>query len=128
MNIGVETIRLWHVKERGWSDIGYHYVIRRDGTVEHGRDVLEVGAHVQGFNHNSIGICLVGGVDAAGHSEHNFTSQQMDSLFSLVSVLQNRWPTAVVQGHRDFPDVTKDCPCFDVKLWWSVRRAYTLNP
>ena len=61
MDIGAEDIRKWHVEERGWSDIGYHKVIRRDGTVETGRDIDVSGAHAAGFNSVSIGVCLVGG-------------------------------------------------------------------
>ena len=60
MDIGVEEIRRWH-KERGWSDIGYHYVIRRNGKIEEGRNDGIVGAHAKGMNENSLGICMVGG-------------------------------------------------------------------
>ena len=73
MDIGVEEIRRWHVEERGWDDIGYANVIRRDGTIELGRDLDgdgdvadEIGAHAAGFNAQSIGVCLVGGRGANG--------------------------------------------------------------
>ena len=71
MDIGAATIDRWH-KERGFSSIGYHYVIRRDGTLETGRPLNTPGAHVQGHNAHSIGICLAGGVDQAGKPEKQF--------------------------------------------------------
>ena len=66
MDVGVEDIRAWHVRDNGWRDIGYHWVIRRDGTIEEGRPEIAVGAHVAGYNHNSIGVALVGGVAVTG--------------------------------------------------------------
>lgn len=117
MNIGASEIRQWH-KDKGWEDIGYHYVIRRDGTLENGRDLNAVGAHVAGFNSRSVGICLVGGISDLGHSENNFTKEQFQTLETLVKKLTKVWPHAIVQGHRDFPNVKKDCPCFDVRDWW----------
>lgn len=117
MDIGADEIRQWH-KDKGWEDIGYHYVIRRNGTLEDGRDLNSVGAHVAGFNSRSVGICLVGGVGDLGHSENNFTKEQLQTLRDIVKRLLMVWPNAIVQGHRDFPNVAKDCPCFDVKEWW----------
>ena len=116
-DIGAAEIRQWH-KDKGWSDIGYHDVIRRNGTRERGRDINEIGAHVAGYNSRSVGICLVGGVSDKGHSENNFTKAQMDTLQKIVFEYKKMWPNAVVQGHRDFPGVAKDCPCFNVKEWW----------
>ena len=120
-DIGVKEIRKWHTdpepKGRGWRDIGYHYVIRRSGKVEVGRPLEQAGAHVAGYNSNSIGICLVGGVSETGKSENNFEPPQWEALSTLVSRLKKRWPGAIIQGHRDFPRVAKDCPCFDAKKW-----------
>lgn len=114
MDIGADTIREWHVNERGWSDIGYHYVIKRDGTVENGRDLdgdgnvdEEVGAHVFGHNKNSIGICLVGGKPRA-----NFTMKQYSALFQLVYRLRNEYGHLSVKGHYQY-DSGKECPMFD---------------
>jgi N-acetyl-anhydromuramyl-L-alanine amidase AmpD len=120
MDIGVEEIRKWH-KAKKWDDVGYHYVIRRDGTVEAGRALDFQGAHVAGHNHESIGLCLVGGINKAGVPDANFTAAQYASLESLVKLLLPRYPGAVVRGHRDFPGVTKACPSFDVPAWWSHR-------
>lgn len=134
-DVGVDEIRKWH-KAKGWEDIGYHYVIRRDGTVEAGRSLEMQGAHVEGHNHESIGICLVGGVrrdpDADGKNDAdgprwdlnpdaNFTAAQYASLESLIKLLIPRYPGAVVRGHRDFPGVMKACPSFDAPAWWTHR-------
>ncbi len=116
MDIGVAEIREWH-KERGWSDVGYHFIIRRDGTLEFGRELDEPGAHVRGFNYSSLGVCMIGGVDSKGVPENNFTDEQFSSLESLLTALKVLYPLAKVRGHRDFPGVTKQCPCFDVETW-----------
>lgn len=116
MNIGVKEVRQWH-RAKGWIDVGYHFIIRRDGTVELGRPVDTVGAHVEGYNPTSIGICLIGGVDKNNKAEDNFTAEQYAALKRLLTDLQQAYPNAAVQGHRDFPNVKKDCPCFDVRAW-----------
>lgn len=116
MDIGVEEIDRWH-RQRGFLKVGYHYVIRRDGTVEQGREELEYGAHVKGFNNVSVSICLVGGVDASLDAENNFTKKQFDSLQRLLNDMGIKYPDAEVLGHRDLPNVKKDCPSFDVKKW-----------
>ena len=116
MDIGAGEITEWH-RARGWDTIGYHFVIRRDGTLEPGRDIDRVGAHVQGYNSSSIGICMVGGIDARSRSEDNYTDPQWKALETLVTDVLKRYPDAKVQGHRDFPNVHKDCPCFDAIAW-----------
>ena len=94
MDIGADTIRRWHVEENGWSDIGYHFVIKRDGTVENGRGQDDTGAHARGYNDKSIGICMVGGKPNA-----NFTAAQWVSLEDLVKNLWLEYPLAEVVGH-----------------------------
>jgi N-acetyl-anhydromuramyl-L-alanine amidase AmpD len=113
MDIGAEEIRMWHLK-RGWLDIGYHWVIRRDGTIEDGRPSDRPGAHARGYNHISFGICLVG-----GKGGDNFTDAQWDALAGLVIGLKVGHPEREVLGHRDLPYVQKACPQFDAKDWWS---------
>ena len=120
MDIGAAEIRDWHVNGNGWSDIGYHWVIRRDGTIERGRDELDIGAHVRGYNVSSIGICLVGGIDEDGEPDCNYTFQQWLSLNSLTSSVKLRHTAAKVLGHRDF-DSGKACPVFDVAEWWAIK-------
>jgi N-acetylmuramoyl-L-alanine amidase len=117
-DIGAKDIDRWH-RAKGWKCIGYHYVIRRNGTVEEGREEKVIGAHVENWNSNSLGICMVGGVNAddINKAENNFTPQQFASLKQLLIDLKTRYPKAKIQGHRDFPNVKKACPSFEVKDW-----------
>lgn len=115
MDIGAAEIREWHIQERGWSDIGYHYVIRRNGEVEHGRDEDVVGSHVKGFNSNSIGICMVGG----RYGNNNFTVPQFTSLTNLVKNLVKKYHNVEVVGHRDLA-VGKECPSFNAIKWYQT--------
>jgi N-acetylmuramoyl-L-alanine amidase len=116
-NLSAKDIEKDH-KERGFLSIGYHYVIKRDGTLETGRPIHKPGAHVEGHNHDSIGICLVGGVKKDGVTpENNFTAAQFATLRDILETLQEAFPEAEVLGHRDFKGVRKACPCFDVREW-----------
>lgn len=117
MDLDIETVRGWHVNERGWSDVGYHFFIKRDGTVERGRDIERVGAHVKGYNTSSIGICYAGGVDGSGKPEDNRTRAQIKSLVTICNYLKalKSCEDAEILGHCDFPNVAKACPSFDVK-------------
>lgn len=117
MDIGVAEIDAWH-RDRGFAGIGYHFVIRRGGRVEDGRLVEQPGAHAKGYNKNSIGVCLAGGIDKLGNSENNFTKKQFDALRRVIGRLLAQYPGAELCGHRDLPNVHKDCPCFDVAKWW----------
>jgi N-acetyl-anhydromuramyl-L-alanine amidase AmpD len=116
MDIGAADIRGWH-KMKGWSDIGYHYVIRRNGELETGRPLERAGAHVRGHNKNSVGVCLIGGVDDRGNPEANYTKEQWERLQAIVNILSHKFPSADVMGHNDLYS-GKACPCFDVKEWW----------
>lgn len=113
-DIGVAEIRQWHT-EKGWSDVGYHYVIRRNGTIEDGRAEDSIGAHTVGYNARSIGICMVGGINKKGAAESNFTPPQWLALERLLRVLRAKYPAATIHGHREF--AKKDCPSFDVQAW-----------
>lgn len=117
MRVGVSEIRQWH-KDRGWKDVGYHFVITRNGSIQHGRPIEDVGAHVRGHNGNSIGICLIGGVDEHDDPVANYTTRQYLSLRLLIDGIKMRYSNAKLMGHRDFPEVAKDCPCFDVREWY----------
>lgn len=117
-DIGAEEIRQWH-RKRGWRDIGYHIVIRRDGTVEPGRSLEQVGAHAKGHNDRSVGVCMVGGVNEAGKPDCNFTAAQWASLATEIADLIEMYPDADVIGHRDLS--SKACPCFDATAWWQSR-------
>ena len=129
-NDKAEDIRKWH-KQRGFKDIGYHYVIDLDGTVEQGRPIEQAGAHCTGHNAHSIGICYIGGaywrdgVNAKGKpikgkdgkavliSKDTRTIQQRIAMKELVAQLLDRFTEATVHGHREFAN--KACPCFDVQ-------------
>lgn len=117
MDIGAKEIDRWH-RERGYFRIGYHSVIRRDGMIEPGRRWDEIGAHAYGFNNKSVAVCLVGGVNDRGKPENNFTDKQWIALEAWVKMATLTYPNAVVVGHRDLPNVKKDCPSFDVKTWY----------
>jgi N-acetyl-anhydromuramyl-L-alanine amidase AmpD len=116
MDIGVREIRQWHVHQNGWLDVGYHFVIRRNGTVEDGRPHAVVGAHVEGYNSRSLGICMAGGIDAKGNPENNFTPEQFNSLKLLLLAQKRTYPTAKIVGHHDL-FAGKACPSFKVSDW-----------
>jgi N-acetyl-anhydromuramyl-L-alanine amidase AmpD len=116
MDIGAAEIRSWHMNENGWSDIGYHYVIRRNGAIENGRPEAVVGAHTSGHNSNSIGICMVGGKAHNNWHVSNYTAAQWVSLYKLVTALIEKYPGVDVYGHYEYSD-TKTCPNFDVDAW-----------
>ena len=127
MDIGAAEIRRWHTSpdpndpSKPWRDIGYHYVIRRDGTIEPGRTLTQAGAHAAGVNYQSWGVCLVGGVreDNRFVAEDNFTAAQMNALEEVLFLLTEKAPGAQVLGHRDLPGVAKACPSFDARAWWA---------
>ena len=109
----VADIDRWH-KQRGWQDIGYHYVVYRDGSVHPGRPVEQIGAHTSGHNSNSVGVCYIGGCAADGKTPKDTrTPAQRAALRDLVELLQAEHPGATIHGHREF--AAKACPCFDVK-------------
>lgn len=116
-DIGAAEIRRWHVEDREFSDIGYNQVIRRSGAIELGRPLHLAGAHAKGFNAVSVSVCLVGGINPNGRPENNFTDDQFESLHKTLEYWSCIYPAATILGHRDLPDVTKDCPCFDVREW-----------
>lgn len=128
MDIGAEEIRGWHL-QRGWLDIGYHKVIRRDGTIEDGRPLTQPGAHARGFNHKSWGIVLVGGVQSDNKTpEANFTDDQWAALEWLVRDMKSQAPSATVIGHGALPNTNKACPSFDAVQWWESLATSNVIP
>ena len=116
-NYSVDTIRQWHL-QRGFSDIGYHYVIYRDGSIHIGRDESIIGAHCTGHNTNSIGVCYIGGCASDGKTPKDTrTAQQKQSLVKLLKELKTKYPQASIHGHRDFS--SKACPSFDATKEYS---------
>lgn len=139
LDIGVAEIRGWHL-DRGWSDIGYHAVIRRSGRLEKGRDWWLNGAHVRGHNQGTVAICMVGGLRPDGSAgewtfpygddqAQIFTHTQFDALAAICGLIQRSNRNVVFKGHRDYsPDLNRDgritssewlknCPCFDVSAF-----------
>ena len=105
----------WH-RQRGFSGIGYHYVIRLDGTIEHGRPVEQIGAHCKGHNATTIGVCYIGGLAADCKTPKDTrTPAQKTALHRLCQSLLQQYPNATVHGHNEFAN--KACPCFDVQQW-----------
>jgi|TARA_E500000331_G_scaffold310515_1_gene317321 N-acetylmuramoyl-L-alanine amidase len=118
MDIGYKEIRKWHVEDNGWDDVGYHYIIKRDGTVEVARAEAFQGAHAPAVNSKSIAICLVGGMAEDGGAENNFTLEQFLSLKDLIKKIKMTNPNIVeVVGHCDVQDNKPNCPGFNLKEW-----------
>jgi len=115
-DFSVEDIDRWH-KQRGWSGVGYHYVIRLDGTIEAGRPLDKIGAHCKGRNQGSIGICYIGGVDSNNDPKDTRTQAQKISLQRLVSGLDVTFGGLKVYGHNSFAN--KACPSFNVDKEYS---------
>jgi N-acetylmuramoyl-L-alanine amidase len=113
----VEQLRRDH-KARGFYDIGYHFYIRKDGTMTQHRKLLEVGAHARPYNRCSIGICYEGGLDEHGKACNTMTAEQETRLVDLFRNLKILFPKAKIVGHRDLPGTTpKECPGFDAGSW-----------
>ena len=112
----VNEVRRWHL-DRGWSDVGYHYLIDRDGTIASGRPVERSGAHTRGHNRGSVGIALFGGHGSSTTDEftENFTPEQGASLRDLISDLMSNHGEMKIAGHNEYS--TKACPGFNVMLW-----------
>lgn len=119
MDIGAKDIDRWH-RERGWMGIGYHFVITRSGKIEDGRDIERVGAHVQGHNAASIGICMAGGMNRSKDGPAiNFTDAQFAALRDLIDDLIALYPSAKVSGHCDWTKA-KTCPNFNAAKWYAT--------
>ena len=107
-----EQLRRDHLA-RGFIDVGYHFYIRRDGTVSQHRRLNEVGAHCRPFNRCSIGVCYEGGLDSRGRPKDTRTLKQRSALVSLLTDLKKQFPKALIRGHNEMPGaVPKACPCF----------------
>lgn len=113
----VDTIRQWHL-QRGFSDIGYHYVVYRDGSIHIGRDESIIGAHCTGHNSYSIGVCYIGGCASDGKTPKDTrTTEQKQSLVKLLKELKTKYPQASIHSHKDFTN--KACPSFDATKEYS---------
>lgn len=120
----VAEIRRWHVQDRGWSDIGYHFLIDRDGTVAKGRPIERIGAHTRGNNTGTVGIALLGGHGSDAHDlfSENFTQAQDDALRGLIAKLKTSYGELRVSGHNDY--AAKACPGFRAGEWYASKEVY----
>ena len=112
-SLSFEECRRDHIMHRHFRDIGYHFYITRDGTVHEGRPIEKVGAHCEGHNSHSIGICYEGGLDANGKPADTRTEAQRKAMKSLIERMHRLFPKALIVGHHDL-NPTKACPCFVV--------------
>jgi hypothetical protein len=113
----VAEIKKWHVEDRKWKDIGYHWIIDRDGAVAKGRAETTPGSHVAGHNTGSIGICLIGGHGSNENDpfEKNYTVEQDHALRGLIDDIKARTPIKHIRGHNEV--AAKACPGFNVARW-----------
>jgi len=126
IDVPVGIIRMWH-KERGFRDIGYHFVIGVDGVIHKGRNIDIPGAHAKGYNANSVGVCYVGGLDSEGNPKDTRTTAQIHALRGIISAIKSLVGEDIkVVGHRDLSvdlngdgaisknEWIKACPCFEI--------------
>lgn len=126
--VKTNEVRNWHTS-KGWSDIGYHYLIDRDGTVVTGRPLDRTGAHVKGHNTGTVGIALFGGFGgSAGDSfADNFTEDQERALLDLIAKLKADHPSITkISGHNQY--AAKACPCFSVPAWLKKAQSPKMKP
>lgn len=109
-NTTIESIRNYWRNDLGWSNVGYHYMIQANGKIVQIADESLITNGVRGYNKDSIHVCWIG-----GKIKDNRTKQQREALIRIISELKAKYPQAIIQGHRDFPGVTKACPQFDAK-------------
>ena len=125
----VAEVKRWHVGGNGWSDIGYHFLIDRDGTVAKGRAIERTGAHVKGRNSNSIGVSMFGGHGGTASDQFadHFTDDQLDALNGLIDDLRFKFPEITqISGHNQY--AAKACPCFSVPAWLDTGKAAKVAP
>ena len=111
--VTVGDLMKWHVEERGWSDIGYHFFIDLEGEIHECRPLERTGAHTKGNNFDSIGVCYAGGLNKEMNPKDTRNDKQKESLQDLLCQLKGLYPKSVVYGHNNFS--SKACPSFDAK-------------
>ena len=109
-----KDIKTMHVKQ-GWSDIGYHFIVDLDGTIEPGRDIDKIGAHCLNHNANSIGVCYIGGCDKNMQAKDTRTQAQKDALLDLVYLLLLQYHLTInnVHAHYEY-EKNKACPSYTI--------------
>ena len=116
----IENIQNYWRKNLGWKSPGYHYIIKADGEIVPLLSIDKISNGVAGYNSQIINISYIGGIDKSGKPKDTRTEEQKSSILKLLKDLKKRFPSAKIQGHRDFPKVAKACPSFDAKKEYSV--------
>ena len=111
----VEAIQRYWKEKLGWKQVGYHYIIEADGKETQLLTIAQPSNGVKGWNKSIINICYIGGVDKLGKPIDNRTDAQKRQLMTRLKALKTMFPNAIIQGHKDFPNVAKACPCFNAK-------------
>lgn len=127
-NTTIESIKRYWKEQRGWGDTaGYHYIIEADGEITQLLDEAKNSNGVYKHNSECINIAYIGGIDKNGKPKDTRSRRQEDAMFNLIVELTERYMGAKPLGHRDFPNVAKACPSFDVKTWLA-NYTRNLNP
>lgn len=111
----VESIKRYWKTQLGWKMPGYHFIIKPNGEIVQLLEIEKISNGVKGFNSVSINVCYIGGVDSKMKPVDNRTPEQKLALKSLLKELKTKFKNAIIQGHSDFPNVNKACPCFNAK-------------
>lgn len=119
----VASIQRYWKEKLGWKSPGYHFLIESNGKINELLPIDQISNGVAGFNHCTINIAYIGGVDRKMKAIDNRTNEQNKTMTELVRKLKLQFPEANVVGHRDFPNVKKDCPCFDVSKWYNIIKS-----
>lgn len=116
-NTSIQSILNYWRNVLGWKNPGYHFIIKPTGEIVNLLPIEQVSNGVAGFNANSIHISYIGGVDTQNKAIDNRTKQQVEAQLKLINMFRQQYPNALIKGHRDFPNVKKQCPSFDVASW-----------
>ncbi len=111
----IEAIQRYWKEKLGWKSPGYHYIIEADGKETQLLTIAQPSNGVKGWNKSIINVCYIGGVNKLGKPIDNRTDAQKKQLYTRLKALKTMFPQAIIQGHKDFPNVAKACPCFDAK-------------
>ena len=113
----VKSIQNYWRNNLKWNNPGYHYLIEADGKCHNLQPIDKIANGVRGYNHNSIHLSYIGGVDSQNKPIDNRTLAQQHVMMDIIKMLLKLFPDAKIKGHRDFPNVNKACPSFDVEKW-----------
>lgn len=115
----VEAIKRYWKEKLGWKQVGYHHIVDANGKDNQLLSIAQPSNGVKGHNASIINLCYIGGVDKFNKPLDNRTPAQKETLLKLIRTYKKMFPNAIVQGHKDFPNVAKACPCFDAKKEYS---------